>query len=265
MANPQKENGYTAIANEIMEALARTRISGEARQMLDVVIRKTYGFNKREDQISTSQFMDLTKLSRIAVAKGRKKLKEMNIITVSKKGYILSYALQKDHTKWQTVSKKGYCIQKEIQVYPKKDTKCIPKGSIQKTKDNITKEIKQGLTPAEAALKDIYENHGVNVYEILNKFKKILKDGKSLMLGPDYRIPDEVILKTCEGFKKYEVKKPYPWFMKVFCKELETWWVNKQDKDHELMKTDFASCRGGDVQSVRDVLGKMLSQSKRRK
>ena len=47
MANPQKENGYTSIANDIVEALAGIRIPGEARQCLDVILRKTYGWNKK--------------------------------------------------------------------------------------------------------------------------------------------------------------------------------------------------------------------------
>ena len=38
MANPQTENGYTKIANEIMEALAHIRIPGEAMQVLLVIL-----------------------------------------------------------------------------------------------------------------------------------------------------------------------------------------------------------------------------------
>jgi phage replication O-like protein O len=49
--SPQKEHGYTPIANEIYDAFVRTRISGEARQVLDCIIRKTYGYNKKEDKI----------------------------------------------------------------------------------------------------------------------------------------------------------------------------------------------------------------------
>src|SRR3990167_6753644 len=159
MANPQIENGYTKISNEIMEALAKIRISGEARQMLDVIIRKTYGFSKKEDKIATTQFMELTGLSRLAIPKARKKLISLNLITVSQKGYsqILTYSFQKDYDKWKpypkkdTVSKKGgWCIPKRIQVYTKKDTKCIPKSSTQKkeryyTKETITKESSVGL------------------------------------------------------------------------------------------------------------------------
>lgn len=33
MANPQCENGYTRIANEILEALSKIRIPGEARRL----------------------------------------------------------------------------------------------------------------------------------------------------------------------------------------------------------------------------------------
>jgi len=84
MASPQKEDGYTAISNEIMEALGRTRIPGEARQILDVILRKTYGWNKLTDSISLSQFVECTGISKPHVSMGIKKLLSMNLIT--KKG-----------------------------------------------------------------------------------------------------------------------------------------------------------------------------------
>jgi len=177
MASPQPDK-FTKISNELLDALAKIRIAGEARQMLDVIIRKTYGFNKKEDKISTSQFIELTGLSRIAIPKARRKLLELNLITVSQKGYSqgltysiqkdynkwkpypkkdtvsqkgysqgLTYSIQKDYNKWKpypkkdTVSQKGYrCIQKRTQVYPKKDTNCIPKSSTQKKERQYTKE-----------------------------------------------------------------------------------------------------------------------------
>ena len=141
MANPQADNGYTRIANEIMDNLAKIRIAGEARQMLDVIIRKTYGFNKKDDKISTSQFMLLTGLSRIAIPKARRKLIELNLITVSQKGYSqgLTYSMQKDYEKWKpypkkdTVSKKGYrCIQKRSQTVSQKVAHKRHKDTIQK-------------------------------------------------------------------------------------------------------------------------------------
>ena len=133
MANPQPDK-FTKISNEIMDNLAKIRIAGEARQMLDVIIRKTYGFNKKEDKISTSQFMELTGLSRIAIPKARKKLLKLNLITISQKGYSqgLIYSIQKDYEKWKP--------------YPKKDTVKVMSKIKHKTLDN--EENKRSKNPS---------------------------------------------------------------------------------------------------------------------
>lgn len=57
---PQKEDGYVAIANEIFDKMIAFRMPGEVRQVVDCIIRKTYGYNKPEDWISESQFVAMT-------------------------------------------------------------------------------------------------------------------------------------------------------------------------------------------------------------
>jgi hypothetical protein len=42
MANPQPEDGYTILANEILEAMARTKLSPTQYRLLFVVWRYTY-------------------------------------------------------------------------------------------------------------------------------------------------------------------------------------------------------------------------------
>ncbi|RJQ29186.1 hypothetical protein C4571_02000 [Candidatus Parcubacteria bacterium] len=108
MASPQVENGYIRIATELWAALVRARIPGEARQVFDSIIRKTYGFNKKEDVISLSQFAKDTGLSRIAVFRAVSKLQTMRLITVTKKGNRSAneYAINKDHSQWQLLPKK---------------------------------------------------------------------------------------------------------------------------------------------------------------
>lgn len=44
---PQTENGFTQIANELIEQFARIRIPGEAMQVFWVMLRKIYGFHKK--------------------------------------------------------------------------------------------------------------------------------------------------------------------------------------------------------------------------
>ena len=74
MASPQKENGYIAISSELFEAMARFRIPGECEQVLKVIIRKTYGFNKKQDSISNSQFVSSTGLKKGNVSRALSKL-----------------------------------------------------------------------------------------------------------------------------------------------------------------------------------------------
>jgi phage replication O-like protein O len=102
MANPQKENGYTPIANELFEALCSFRIPGETRLVFDTIIRKTYGFNKKEDNIANSQIVILTKMSRQAVSRSLKVLLEKRLVIKTddknKKGHVLK--INKDFEEW---------------------------------------------------------------------------------------------------------------------------------------------------------------------
>jgi phage replication O-like protein O len=158
MSNPQCENGYTKISNELLTALCGIRISGEARQVLDVIFRKTYGYNKKKDRISLSQFSLITKLKRPTVCRAIKKLIDMKLIIKidNDKGEI--YLIQKDFDQWKPLSKK-ITLSKKIMGVIKKDNASLSKkimGVIKKdnaslskkihtkdntTKDNMTKEI----------------------------------------------------------------------------------------------------------------------------
>ena len=105
MANPQWENGYTRIAQELLDALIRYKMSGREFRIVMCIIRKTYGYSKKSDRISYSQISNLTDISKPHVSDVMKVLFSKNIITrlsVSKYG---SYELklQKDYTKWQSV------------------------------------------------------------------------------------------------------------------------------------------------------------------
>ena len=129
MSSPQKESGYTPIANEIMEALARYRIPGEQRQCLDVIIRKTYGFNKKEDTISNSQFVAATGLKKQSVHRAINGLISKNVIKKADR-YIPTYRFNKNYESWKSSAKKLTVSKKGNQLSAKK----LP------TKDNITKD-----------------------------------------------------------------------------------------------------------------------------
>ena len=102
MANPQKENGFVPIANEIVDALCRTRLSSAETQILFVVLRKTYGWKKPDDHISLSQFQQLTNLTRRGVCKAVSSLVNRRILGREQKGTSSStkYWFIKNYDKW---------------------------------------------------------------------------------------------------------------------------------------------------------------------
>jgi phage replication O-like protein O len=106
MADVQLENGYVKIANELLDAVIRLRLTGYQTSIFFSIIRKTYGFNKREDQISLSQFEEMAGIARRNVYRTVQELQSMNLITIRKESHMrVFYGVQKDVDKWSTVVK----------------------------------------------------------------------------------------------------------------------------------------------------------------
>ena len=104
MANPQRENGHIDIANEIAEQLAKTQLSGYESRVLWVLWRKTYGWHKRSDKISISQFSMVTGIPRRHIHKTLQKLVDRNIVTKNCNSFITKWAFQKDYSRWKVVT-----------------------------------------------------------------------------------------------------------------------------------------------------------------
>ena len=141
MANPQCENGYTRIANELLEAIAKIRIPGEARQIFDTILRKTYGFGKKEDSISLSQFVLSTSLLKNHICDSLLKLKKMNLITEKGNEYIKMYSINKDFQSWKPLPKKVTLPKKVIPITEKGNESLPKKVTTIDNKETITKEI----------------------------------------------------------------------------------------------------------------------------
>ena len=148
MASPQTEDGYTRIANELLQALAFVNISGAEMQAFLVVLRKTYGFNKKEDAISLSQFCLATGMKKPNVCRALSKLIKKNMIIRIDNKPPTRYRIQKDYTKWTPLSKQimlSKQITSVIQIDNKSLSKQIPTKESKDTKETITKE--KGLLP----------------------------------------------------------------------------------------------------------------------
>lgn len=156
MANPQKEKGHTQIANEILEALARTNIGGKKRQILDFIIRKTYGFNKKQDKISLSQFREGTGLEHREVCRCLLKLQVMKIIIKIEDDQGNIYGLNKDYDQWTKLTCVKNATGKKVS---KPSDKNVPNPvtKMTHTKDNIQKTITKESTPAQKS-REFFKN-----------------------------------------------------------------------------------------------------------
>ena len=112
MASPQLADGFTRIANEILEALMRTNLPAYQGRVLWAILRETYGFQKKEGWISNSQLVEMTGLRKQHVSRTMKELLHRHIVT--KSGYKVGF--NKDYTQWRelphqvTVTSSGYRV-----------------------------------------------------------------------------------------------------------------------------------------------------------
>lgn len=174
MASPQKENGYVPIANELVEHLASIRISGEAMQVLWVILRKTYGFNKKEDAIALSQFCLATSLKKQTIIRALAKLKQMGVVTQKGYGAANIYMFTKDYDKWKPLPKKV--------TYPKKVTRVTNKGNNRNPKRDIQKTITKDTTT-----KDTTEPQAALIGELIKSFEGMNPSTKVLYGSPPQR------------------------------------------------------------------------------
>lgn len=78
---PQLEDGFTRIANDILDGLSKTNLSSYQSRIVYAIFRKTYGWHKKEDFISISQLVEMTGLHKAHASRAKKELIERNIVT----------------------------------------------------------------------------------------------------------------------------------------------------------------------------------------
>ena len=138
MASPQTENGYTKIANELLDALCGLQLSGHEWSVVHSIIRKTYGYNKKEDWVTNTQIADLTGLHRVRVSEAKMKLLAKGVVTEKRN----KISLVKDYDKWVLLRKSvTKVVTEKRNTVTEKRNKVLRKSVPTKdNKDNKTKD-----------------------------------------------------------------------------------------------------------------------------
>ncbi len=139
------DNGFTRLANELLEAIMLAGLSQHQLLVFMAVSRKTYGYNKSMDWISNEQMSKLTGILPHKCSAAKSELVKRNILITNGR----QVGINKNISEWEDKNK----------VYPKKvnlpesGKECLPeKGKSDypnqvNTKDNITKDKKDNNTP----------------------------------------------------------------------------------------------------------------------
>ncbi len=204
---PQKEKGFLQIAsgkqeNDILSALISMRLNGTEYQIMLTVIRKTWGWNKKEDWISISQFEKITNKSRRFIINTIIQLVNKRLLVKKTAlGKTTKLSIQKDITLWgkEPVNKSALVNKKaptsEL-LLPRLVNKKAPTKDIY-TKDTITKDNNTNV------LQNGFGNPDVN--EVIAYFKTTL--GLPIMDGSVQRNRNyaQLCLKKFGGVDKVKV------------------------------------------------------------
>lgn len=100
MTKPQLEDGYTRIANELFEAILGYGFSQQEMAVVFAILRKTYGYGKKEDDMSASQIGEMIGKHRNHVTATIGKLAAIGVITKRHGNYGLILGVNKEYKNW---------------------------------------------------------------------------------------------------------------------------------------------------------------------
>lgn len=100
MGKPQTEDGYLRIANELFDEILKRDFSLRQLKVILAVMRKTYGYNKKADEIGLSQIRDLTGISRSHLSPTINQLCSMRILVVTEGFHARTISINKHYKEW---------------------------------------------------------------------------------------------------------------------------------------------------------------------
>ncbi|HAR9809031.1 TPA: replication protein [Salmonella enterica subsp. enterica serovar Typhimurium] len=140
------DDGFTRIANEILEAVMHAGLSQHQLLVFMAVMRKTYGFNKKSDWVSNEQLSELTGILPHKCSSAKSALVKRGILTQT--GRVIG--INKTVSEWSSLPVKGTEKKPYLEKVnlPESGNKSLPESgngyypNQVNTKDTITKDSK---------------------------------------------------------------------------------------------------------------------------
>ncbi|HJV75364.1 MAG TPA: replication protein [Noviherbaspirillum sp.] len=98
--SPQLEDGYTRLANDLLDALIGAGLTSRQWAIAMAIVRKTYGYNKKEDDIGLSQLSEMTGIAKAHVSVAVRELEARRIVTRKQGVFGHRLGINKRFTTW---------------------------------------------------------------------------------------------------------------------------------------------------------------------
>lgn len=149
MANPQKENGYTPISNELLDEIIMFGFVATHYKIVLCCLRYSYGFSRKDAELSESYLAKATNISKRYISQELNKLIDMKVVTVIKESTYSSariICINKNYEEWEsrtTVPQANHSSTDE----PEQDTTVEPElnTTVEPQVDSIKQNIKQNI------------------------------------------------------------------------------------------------------------------------
>lgn len=199
MADVQVENGFTRVANQILEEITKRKFNGTEFRIIMTVWRYTYGFQRKDHHLSNKFIAESIQIEPARVQKTLKKLIECNVILVTEPAtYSQSRKLSfnKNYEEWG-VEKEGRgqkqplpvkkTPQEGLKITPREGSKNTPKKDSTKYiyKDNKEEESKDPI------IESLIQNKIISLAEITPTLTDDINDVTTAFGFDD---PEEMIM-----------------------------------------------------------------------
>ncbi len=163
MASPQLENGYIRIANELIAALMQSDFSKRQRNILDLIIRMSYGCGKKSALLRYSDF-ELVGVWKVDIKKELTYLAATKVIIVEEQDSLLRMELNKNYDQWRVSLVKTMNFEKWEQVLKRNlgdrvsESLTHESNEVSKTLTHESIEVSKTLTNPENGISEILTN-----------------------------------------------------------------------------------------------------------
>lgn len=151
--SPQTEDGYTRLANELLDALLCAGLSSRQWAVVMAVVRKTYGFNKRSDDIGLGQLAAMTGIDKAHLSRTVRELADAGVLNRTEGHHAYTLSVNKNYAAWGLLKQqrllKEQPLVADLATGWVADSATPPVADSATTKDNSSKDNYQNTNPKD--------------------------------------------------------------------------------------------------------------------